>query len=158
MVKKQVKENIYFLTEFMDITHSNITAINSSKLFAGMMIIILNIASKFVTFKFSKTIESYLKYTFSYQVLVFAIAWMGTRDIYTSIFITLVFLFITEVLFNEESGYCILPKEFCDYHITLLENNSPDKITEVEIQKAKNLLERAKKQNIYQEELTDFSF
>jgi hypothetical protein len=122
------------------------------------MIIILNIASKFVTFKFSKTLESYLKYTFSYQVLIFAIAWMGTRDIYTAIFITAIFLFVTEILFHEESSYCIFPKEFCDYHINLLENNNADKITETEVRKAKDVLERAKKQNVFQEELTEYSF
>jgi hypothetical protein len=122
------------------------------------MIIILNIASKFVTFKFSKTLESYLKYTFSYQVLIFAIAWMGTRDIYTAIFITAIFLFVTEILFHEESSYCIFPKEFCDYHINLLENNNADKITENEVRKAKDVLERAKKQNVFQEELTEYSF
>ena len=62
--------------------HERILNINKSKVFAGLMIIVLNIASKFVTFKFGKTTEMYLKYTFSRQILVFAMAWMGTRDIY----------------------------------------------------------------------------
>ena len=56
--------------------HSYIQNINNSKIFAGLMIIILNITSKFVNFRFSKSVERYLKYTFSKQILVFAIAWM----------------------------------------------------------------------------------
>ena len=60
--------------------HNNVQSINKSKLFAGLIIITLNIASKFVTIKLSKTVESYLKNTFSKQILVFAIAWMGTRN------------------------------------------------------------------------------
>jgi len=47
--------------------------LNQSKMFAGVMIVIINIASKFVTFKVSKTVESYLKFTFSRHLLVFAV-------------------------------------------------------------------------------------
>ena len=54
--------------------HNYVKNVNDSKLFAGLMIITLNIASKFVTIKLSKTMESYLKYTFSKQILIFAIA------------------------------------------------------------------------------------
>ena len=58
--------------------HEQIQALNNSKVFAGIMIITLNIVSRFVNIKLSKTMESYLKYTFSKYVLVFTIAWMGT--------------------------------------------------------------------------------
>ena len=61
--------------------HKHVEHVNNSKIFAGLMIIILNIASKFVSFKFSKSIEMYLKHTFSKQLLVFAISWMGNSDI-----------------------------------------------------------------------------
>jgi len=56
--------------------HEQIQALNNSKVFAGIMIITLNIVSRFVNIKLSKTMESYLKYTFSKYVLVFTIAWM----------------------------------------------------------------------------------
>ena len=59
-----------------------------------IMIIIINIASKFVTFKVSKTMESYLKFNFSRDVLVFAITWMGTRDIYIALVLTILFIII----------------------------------------------------------------
>jgi hypothetical protein len=72
--------------------NNNVQLVNSSKIFAGLMIIILNISSKFVNIKLSKSIESYLKNTFSKQILVFAIAWMGTRDIYIALIITIIFI------------------------------------------------------------------
>ena len=50
--------------------HDVISRVNESKIFAGVMIIILNIASRFVTIKLSKSMESYLKYTFSKQLLI----------------------------------------------------------------------------------------
>ena len=45
--------------------HNTVNSLNQSKIFAGVMIIILNIASRFVNIKLSKSMESYLKYTFS---------------------------------------------------------------------------------------------
>ena len=132
---KSVKELFSYL-------HSNVTSLNNSKLFAGLMIIILNIASKFVTFKLSKSMESYLKFTFSKQVLVFAMAWMGTRDIYIALFMTVLFTIFMEYLFNEESPFCCLPEEFTDYHVSLLD----EKVSDEDIRKAKEVLEKAEKQ------------
>ena len=125
--------------------NNNVAAINNSKIFAGLMIIILNISSKFVTIKLSKTMESYLKFTFSRDILVFAIAWMGTRDIYIALFITIVFVICVEYIFNETSMFCCLPEHITDYHVSLLEAGG-DVVTPEEIKKAEEILDRAKKQ------------
>jgi hypothetical protein len=132
------------MSNMLDYLHNNIKVINDSKIFAGLMIITLNIASKFVTIKLSKTMESYLKYTFSRNILVFAITWMGTRDIYIALFITLVFILCMDFLLNEDSMFCILPEQFTDYHISLATNN--EIVSPEEIKKAEEILERAKKQ------------
>lgn len=123
--------------------HNQVQVMNNSKIFAGIMIIILNIASRFVNIKLSKTMESYLKNTFSKQILVFAIAWMGTREIYVALFITILFTICFEYLFHEDSMFFCLPEEFKNYHIELLENAE---VTEEEIKKAKEVLEKAKTQ------------
>jgi hypothetical protein len=99
--------------------HQHVTNINESKIFAGLMIVILNIASKFVNFKFGPTAEKYLKYTFSRQILVFAMTWMGTRDIYIAVILTLVFILFFDVLFNEDSQFCILPENLKEYYKNL---------------------------------------
>lgn len=106
--------------------HNKILDLNTSKMFAGLMIITLNIASKFVTFKFGKTAEMYLKYTFSRQILVFAMAWMGTRDIYVAAGLTLVFIFVFDFLFNENSSLCVLPNELKEYYQNIDEDISHD--------------------------------
>lgn len=106
--------------------HKRILDLNTSKMFAGLMIITLNIASKFVTFKFGKTAEMYLKYTFSRQILVFAMAWMGTRDIYVAAGLTLVFIFLFDFIFNENSSLCILPNELKEYYHNMDEDISHD--------------------------------
>ena len=114
------------INQFLQKVHNNITVLNGSKIFAGIMIIVLQISSRFVTIRLSKTMESYLKYTFSKQILIFAIAWMGTRDIYIALIIAIVFSFIMDVLCNEDSKYCMLPNTFKDYHIQLADDNEDE--------------------------------
>lgn len=132
-------KSIYSLAEYV---HKKVENVNNSKVFAGLMIIILNIASKFVSFKFSKSIEMYLKHTFSKQLLVFAIAWMGTRDIYIALLITIIFIICMDYIFNENSMFCCLPESFTNYHLEL------DKVTEDDIKKAKEVLAKADEQNM----------
>ena len=74
MVKKSNNRHWDLLTKISNYLHNNIQSVNNSKVFAGIVIITLNISSKFVTIKLPKTMESYLKNTFSKQILVFAIA------------------------------------------------------------------------------------
>jgi len=129
-------------TKALEYAHKHVQHVNNSKIFAGLMIIILNIASKFVNFKFSKSIEMYLKHTFSKQVLVFAIAWMGTRDIYIAILITIIFIIFMDYIFNEDSMFCCLPESFTNYHLEL------DKVSDDDIKKAKEVLAKAEEQNM----------
>ncbi len=99
--------------------HDRVQTINNSKLFAGLMIVTLNIASKFVNFKLGPTAEKYLKYTFSRQILVFAMTWMGTRDVIIATVFTLIFILFFDFLFNEDSAYCILPQHMREYYHNL---------------------------------------
>ena len=123
--KSKKWKSIIFNKKFTDIFslfHDNVKVMNNSKLFAGLMIIILNVSSKFVTIKLSKSMEAYLKYTFSRNILIFAIAWMGTRDIYIALGITVLFIVFMDYLLNEDSPYCCLPHDFTDYHLNLAES------------------------------------
>jgi hypothetical protein len=153
-------------TEFRQIVeyiNNHVQNINNSKIFTGFMIVSLNIVSKFVNIKLSKTMEAYLKVSFSKYFLIFIIAWMGTRDIYIAIIVSFLGVFMIDYLFNEESCMCILPEQFKEHHLTVFENfennskldekNSksmedtiPDIITEKDISNAKLILEKAKKQ------------
>jgi len=120
-----------------------VATMNTSKIFAGLMILTLNITSKFVTIKLGKTMESYFKFTFSKQILVFAMAWMGTRDIYIALIISILFIIFSDYLFHEESPFCCLPDSFKNYHLNLLEN---DQVSDDEIKKAQEILDKATRQ------------
>ena len=135
-ILKEFKASFYNIFSYLN---NNINSINNSKIFAGLIVITLNIASRFVTIRLSKTMESYLKFTFSRDVLVFCIVWMGSREIYVALIFTILFTFIMDFLLNEESSYCILPEKFTTYHTGLLDGIP----TEEEINNAKAVLEKA---------------
>ena len=146
-IPKSILQNIYhWMMEMMRGFHNSVEQANKSKIFAGLMIIILNIASRFVTIKLSKSMESYLKYTFSKQILVFAIAWMGTRDIYTAFVIVIAFTLCVDYIFNEDSSWSVLPENFTNYHRDLIDNDDE------EVEKAKNVIEKAEKKAKKKEE------
>jgi hypothetical protein len=133
--------NIFYDT--FSYVNNHIMYLNNSKFFAGIVMILLNIGSKFITIQFSKSTEEYLKMNVTKQLLVFAMAWMGTRDIYTSLVLTAVFTILSDHLFNEESPYCCVPKK---YRILakILDQNSDGDVSEQEILNAITLLEKAK--------------
>lgn len=87
-----------------------IESINGSKLFVGLMMIFLNIGSKFITIDLSQTQKEYLTNSILRQVLIFAIAFVGTRDIITALILTAVFTILVDGLLNEKSPIGILPK------------------------------------------------
>jgi len=84
--------------------------LNGSKLFAGLFMIFLNIGSKFVTIELSKNQKEFLANSILRQVLVFAVAFVGTRDLLISLILTAVFTVLVDGLLHESSPISILPK------------------------------------------------
>ena len=130
--------------KLLKIVDNNIRSLNSSKFFAGLVMIVLNVGSRFISVKFSKSTEEYIKYGVTKQVLVFAMSWMASRDIYTSFALTAIFTVLSELLFNEESKMCIVPQKYRLLNKIVDENNDGE-IDENEINNAIDLLERAKR-------------
>ena len=130
-------------SESVGFVHNHIMFLNNSKFFAGVIMILLNIGSKFISIQFSRSTEEYLKMNITKQILVFAMAWMGTRDIYTGLVLTAVFTILSDHLFNEESPYCIVPKKF-RVLTKIIDTDSDGIVSETEINTAIAILEKAK--------------
>jgi|TARA_B110000908_G_C9906941_1_gene293550 hypothetical protein len=119
-------------------------SLNNSKFFAGFVMIIMNIGSKYVTIELSKNQEQYLKNNIGRQFLIFAISWMGSRDILTALALTAIFTILADHLFNEQSKLCIIPRKYRRYeHLLDLDKNN--EVTEEELKHAKKVLERSRK-------------
>jgi len=133
-----------------------LSRLNNSKFFAGLVMILLNIGSKYVTIELSKNQEQYLKNTIGRQVLIFAISWTGTRDILMALALTAIFTVLTDHLFNEESKLCVIPKRYREFqHILDLDKDS--QVSEEEIRTATAILEKAKKKIVKQEQLRNLN-
>jgi hypothetical protein len=138
----------------------NVMYLNNSKFFAGIAMILLNIGSKFIQIQFSKSTEEYMKMSVSKQLLVFTMAWMGTRDIYTALGLTAVFTILSEYLFNEESHLCIVPHQYRILH-KLVDTNDDNIVSDAELAAAISVLEKAKREKqrkTQKEAFTKFDF
>jgi hypothetical protein len=141
--------------EGLGFVHSHILFLNNSKFFAGIIMILLNVGSKFISIQFSRSTEEYLKMNITKQILVFSMAWMGTRDIYTALVLTAVFTILSDHLFNEESPYCIVPKKF-RVLTKIIDTNSDGVVSDNEISNAIAILEKAKKNKNKDEQRRSF--
>ena len=144
MGKKHVKGLVKGLSHswWWELTHGHIMTVNNSKLFAGIMMIFINVGSKFIPVQFSKSAEEYLRHHVSKPMVVFAMAWLGTRDIYTALLLMVLVVLLSDVLFNEDCAYCIVPPA---YRFTRTSDGfSIPSVTEQELIQSIAVLEKAK--------------
>jgi len=144
-------EHPHILDDINDYMNSHMSFLNNSKVFAGCVMILLNVGSKFIQIQFSKSMEEYMKMTVTKEILVFAMAWIGTRDVFSALCLTGAFIILSEYLFNEDHDYCIIPH----HHRVLpkFRNDQPnDLVTEDDISTLMSTLEKLKKEK-YKEKI-----
>lgn len=140
-----------YFKKFINSFHFNVHSLNNNKFFAGVLMIMLNIGSKFITIQFSKSAEEYLKYSITKQLLVFSMAWIGTRDIYTALILTAIFTVLSDHLFNEESTFCVVPEK---YRVLNKKADRQDELTlsEGELNTVIQIVEKVKKEKAAEQE------
>lgn len=135
----------------------NKTAMNN-KLFTGLIILLMNIGSKYVLIELSPTQEALVRNLISRQLLIFCMVWLGTKDLILSLALTAIFHVLTTYLFNEQSRFCVIPREF-QILKKAVDENKDGEISDVELNNAIRVLEKAKKekqQDIYADILENF--
>jgi hypothetical protein len=135
--KKSPKTKNAPLDNLLDVTK----VLNDNKFFAGIIMLIMNIGSKYITVDLSKSQENYIKYSLGRQLIIFSILWVGTRDIFISLLMTLIFILFADYLFNENSYYCIMPKKYREGNT----NPNEEPITEKDVNNAIDTLKRARR-------------
>ena len=118
--------------------------INSSKLFAGILMILMNVGSKYIELGLTKTQEHVLRNGLGREILSFCVVFLGTRDLLLSIIMTSAFIILSDHIFNEKSRFCVMPAKM-KHLASLIDTNNDDVISPEEIQKATVILEKAKK-------------
>ena len=121
---------------------SGLKSLNNNTYFAGILILLLNIGSKFVTIELSPNQEAFIRNNIGRQLLIFSMVWVGTKDLDVSFVLTGIFLILTNFLLNENSNFCIIPERM----IHNIDTNQDGFISDEELNMAMKVLSKAKKQ------------
>lgn len=89
---------------------NTIHSLNTNKYFAGMLILLLNLGSRFLVMELSETQEQLLSNKIIRRFVIFTVVFVSTRDILVSLVVTAVFIVLVSGIFNENSKYCIVTK------------------------------------------------
>lgn len=128
-----------------------LTKVNGSKLLIGISLLLINVGSKYVEMNFSKTQEEALRNGLGRELLIFAMLFMGTRDIIISIVMTASFVVLSDYLFNENCKYCILPQSMKKIH-SYIDRNNDGIISPQEEKNALDILMKAEQQKKYKQQ------
>lgn len=119
-------------------------SLNDSKFFAGIIMLVMNIGSKYISIELSENQQQLIENSIVRQFFIFTITWMGTRDIIAALILTAVFTILTQFLFHENSRFCILPKQLQQLN-SVIDVNRDNKISQQEIDRAIKILSEANK-------------
>ena len=82
-------------------------SINSNPYFIGIMMVLLNIGGRFLSLEISKEQEKFLSTPTVRRFLLFAILFVGTRNILVAGCLTIILILLIGYLFNENSELCL---------------------------------------------------
>jgi hypothetical protein len=71
-------------------------ALNSNKFFLGVMLILINIGSRYLVDEFSTDPKTYSQNLILRRIAVFAVCFVGTHDIVTSLLLTAGFIIMAQ--------------------------------------------------------------
>ena len=122
--------------------------LNNDKYFLGFLIILLNLGSKFIDLRLNDFHENVLLNTIGRELMIFAIAFVGTRDIYVALVLSSLFIILNDYLLNQHSTICIIPPKYRVDMKKAIDTNDDNHVDEQEIKQAISILNQARKQKI----------
>lgn len=134
-----------------------VKSINGNNLIIGISIILLNVISKYVELNLTKTQEEAIRNGITREILIFIMSFVTTKDIILSFILTGTFVILANYLLNEKSSLCII-KNKLDKISMEIDLNSDNKLTDDEINKAVEVLKKAKKQRNINNQLEFVSY
>lgn len=122
-----------------------LTSLNSSKYMFGLMMLMLNIGSRYIELGFTKTQEQALRSGLGRELLIFSTVFIGSRDVVTSILMTAAFIILSDYIFNENSRFCVLPERLKKIS-EIVDKNNDLEISPQEEERALEILRKADNQ------------
>jgi hypothetical protein len=82
--------------------------LNNNRLFGGVLMLLMNLGSKYISVDVPDEVEEMFQTVWFRRFFVFCVAFISTRDIKISIFITLLFVLVFNFLLNKKSKSSII--------------------------------------------------
>lgn len=79
--------------------------VESSPMFAGVMMLLLNIGSRYITHEYSDNDDEYQQNILLRRLAIFAVCFIGTRSITTALLLTAAFVVLSAGVFRGKSAY-----------------------------------------------------
>ena len=117
---------------------SVISSLNTSKYFSGVLMILMNLGSKYVGLELNEFQEEFLSKKTMRRIIIFTIFFIATRDIFISIVLTGLFILFIGGIFNDNSRFCLIKKH----------NPKTKLITREDVSKAKKIISKYEKQEM----------
>ncbi len=80
-------------------------SLNTNMFFIGIMMLVLNVGSRYIVHEFSDDDEEYRQNIILRRVAIFAACFVGTRDLFVSLVLTAVFVVISTGIYHSKSVY-----------------------------------------------------
>ena len=128
-------------------TYSIIHSLNNSKFFAGILMILMNIGSKYISLELSETQDEFFSNIIIRRIMIFIVIFIATKDIIISLIITTCFVIMVSGLFNENSKFC------------LIKNNCKQTkvISKEQVERAKKVLKKYEEQEFQRKNTKDLN-
>ena len=111
-----------------------LTRLNNSKYFSGIVMILLNIGSKYVSLELSEAQQQFLNHPIIRKLLVFTIFFVATKDIVVSVILSTIFIIFVCGVFHEDSRICVFKnvlKSFCEKRKVVINKEDYEKAKKI---------------------------
>ena len=82
-------------------------SVNSNPYFIGIMMLLLNLGGRFLALEISKDQEKFLSHPIVRRFFLFAVLFVGTRNLVIAAGLTVIVIILLGYLFNENSQLCL---------------------------------------------------
>lgn len=85
--------------------HKVVEDFASSPFMIGVLMLVMNVGSRYITHEFSDNDEEYQQNILLRRIAIFAVCFVGTRDLITSLILTAGFVILSAGIFRGKSVY-----------------------------------------------------
>jgi hypothetical protein len=85
--------------------HYAVSFLNTSTLFSGIMLLLLNVGSRFIVHELSEDDNEYAQNLILRRLAIFAVCFVGTKDFLVSVILTAAFVILSAGLFRGKGPF-----------------------------------------------------